>query len=635
MQVKQKGDILSASVIERRIDQTDVNLIMDLNSIEGLNEIRLPVYRAAMKLLSLQKLCHMHVVSVRHITAAVISVGGTQRQDVGLNREEVTWTLNRMFHGVSQEVPGHVTVRAPEETCSVMFRLYDRTQVGSVPAASLQTALIALSSDSLLEKYTALMRVSDNSSGSVSRSGLRALLQDLSQVPAAVQEEVVFGSVEAAVRSCFNGVLTSMASEEHVLSWLQTEPHLLLWLPTLYRLSVSQNVSHTVRCHTCKTFPISGLRYRCMKCVNVHVCQSCFLRERHTRKHKTHHPVLEFCTQPTWRETLCLLVHSARHTLLPRRYTQREPDRRRVLIWAEPGETQDSAPPPSDVSTRLADSAVCHSPSSNRDASHDASVRPPPSSLSLSKVVQTDEEMLTQQLNASAVLTEVRNLHRDKWLLKQEMKAWRLTVQSEQGILEDRCSEIEVTMETLRQHNLRLQGMLTQAQRHANSTLHSIDMERGDVTPTSDTQRNTEEEEEEEVLMKDEWSEDEQQTPSPTIHQGTPLSHDVCCEEEGFAGDMCLCRPIGQEDRPEEAGLQNVDTCLSQGEEEEEEEDCGMCSPEELLQETVDRLKTVMETDRWRERQKGERKRVELLDAADQVGDCVHCLVDAMRTNAH
>ncbi|XP_056226361.1 dystrotelin isoform X3 [Seriola aureovittata] len=616
MQVKQKVDILSASVIERRIDQTDVNLIMDLNRIEGLNEIRLSVYRAAMKLLSLQKLCHMHVVSVRHITAAVSSVGGTQRQDVGLNREEVTLTLNRMFHGVSQEVPGHVTMQAPEEMCSVMFRLYDRTQVGSVPAASLQTALIALSSDNLLEKYTALMRVSDNSSGSVSRSGLRALLQDLSQVPAAVQEEVIFGGVEAAVRSCFNGVLTSTASEEHVLSWLQTEPRLLLWLPTLYRLSISQNVSHTVRCHTCKTFPITGLRYRCMKCVKVHVCQSCFLTERHTRKHKTHHPVLEFCIQPTWRESLCSLVHSARHTLLPRRYTQREADRRRVLIWAEPGETRDS-------------------PSSNRDASHDASVRPPPSSLSLSKVVQTDEEMLTQQLNASAVLTEVRNLHRDKWLLEQEMQALRLTVQSEQGILEDRCSEIEVTMETLRQHNLRLQGMLTRAQRHANSTPHSVDMERGDVTPTSDTQRNTEEEEEE-VLMKDESSEDEQQSPSPTIHQGTPLSHDVCCEEEGFAGDMCLCRPIGQEDRPEEAGLQNVDTCLSQEEEEEEEEeDCGMCSLEELLQEIVDGLKTVMETDRWRERQTGERKRVELLDAADQVGDCVHCLVDAVRTNAH
>lgn len=40
-----------------------------------------------------------------------------------------------------------------------------------------------------------------------------------------------------------------------------------------------------------------GFRYRCMRCVNVHVCQSCFLTEKHTRKHKLHHPVLEFCTQ--------------------------------------------------------------------------------------------------------------------------------------------------------------------------------------------------------------------------------------------------------------------------------------------------------------------------------------------------
>lgn len=42
------------------------------------------------------------------------------------------------------------------------------------------------------------------------------------------------------------------------------------------------------------------------------------------------------------------------------------------------------------------------------------------------------------------------------------MQAWRLTVQSEQGVLEDRCSEMEVTVESLRQHNVHLQDMLTQ-----------------------------------------------------------------------------------------------------------------------------------------------------------------------------
>lgn len=149
-----------------------------------------------------------------------------------------------------------------------------------------------------------------------------------------------------------------------------------------------------------------------------------------------------------------------------------------------------------------------------------------------------------------------------------------------------------------------------EAQQHINNTPHGIDTEnseRDDVTATPDTQRSTEEEEE---LMKDEWSKDEQQTPSPTIHLGTPPSNDIHCEEdeEESADDGYLCRPIGEENGPEEAGLQREDTCLTEEEEEEEqeEEDCWLCSPEELLQETVDRLRTVMETDWWRERQTGE-----------------------------
>ncbi|KAM7365880.1 hypothetical protein PAMP_016773 [Pampus punctatissimus] len=585
-------------------------LIMDLNSIEGLNEIRPSVYRAAMKLQSLQKLCHMDVVFVRHVTAALLVMGGAnQQQDVVLSRQEVMGTLNRMFHSVSQEVPGHVTVAAPEEMCSLMFKMFDRSQSGRVAAVSLQVALICLSADSLMVKYR------------VNRSSLRSLLQDLSQVPTTVQEGAVFGSVEAAV-------LTPTASKEHVLAWLQSEPRLLLWLPTLYRLSVSKNVSHSVRCHTCKTFPISGLRYRCMKCVNVQVCQSCFLTDKQTRKHKTHHPVLEFCTQPTWRESLSLLVHSACHSLLPWRYTEREANRRRDLMRAEPEETRNSAL--SDVSTRLGASAVRHSPSSVRCVSCDASGPPPCSS---SKALQTEE---TPPKQASALLTEVRNLQRDKWLLEQQLQAWRCTVQTEQGILENRCSEMEVTMETLREHNDRLQGMLTQAMynmeaHHTKNTPHCCIMENTkDTERVENTERmeNIERDEEnmnKEVLMRseEEWSENEQQTLSPTIPQGTPSSHDTHCVEE-HAGDTCLCHPIRQQDIPQKAEPQEEDTDLS----EEEDHETGS---EEMLQETVDRLKTVMETDRWRNRQAGERREAELQVAAEQVGGWIYHLVDIVR----
>ncbi|XP_024859248.1 dystrotelin-like, partial [Kryptolebias marmoratus] len=233
---------------------------MDLDHTESMNKICPSVYRAAIKLLSLQRLCNMDVVFVRHIMAA-FQVGGEthQPQDIMMNRDEVGHVLNRMFLRISQEVAGSVTAGDQEELCSLMFRLFERSETGCVSSRSLQMALIALSADNLLGKYRSLVRVSGNTSRSVSRSGLRSMLQDLSQVPAAVQEEGVFGSVEAAVRSCFNEVPTPMVSKEHVLSWLQSEPRLLLWLPTLYRLSASQTISHAVRCHTCKTFPITGL----------------------------------------------------------------------------------------------------------------------------------------------------------------------------------------------------------------------------------------------------------------------------------------------------------------------------------------------------------------------------------------
>ncbi|KAK2857264.1 hypothetical protein Q5P01_005999 [Channa striata] len=595
---------------------------MNLDSLEGLNEVGPSVYRAAMKLQSLQKLCHLDVISIRHIMAALQSETGAQQEqgEVGIKKDDMTQTLNRMFDSV-----GHVSVAAPEEICSLMLRLYDWSRTGLVSAASLQTALIALSADNLLTKYKALVRVSENCSGSISRSGLRSLLHDLSQVPAAVQEEVVFGGVEAAVKSCFNGVLTQTASKEHVLSWLHSNPRLLLWLPTLSRLSVSQKISHTVRCHSCKAFPITGLRYRCRKCINVHLCQSCFLANRQTGKHKPHHPVLEFCTQPTWKESLSSLMHSARYVLLPWRYTQRGADRR-VLMWAEPEESPNSGPPPSETSTQLADQVVHHSHSSDKDVSHDASVHPLPRSC---KALQTDEETPTQQMESAALLTEVRNLYRDKWLLEQDLQAWRLTVQSEQGILEDRCSEMEVTMEMLKKHHMHLQAMLSETlnkmdtQQPANNMPRGMDMEnpeRGNISPTSDTFRDAEEEDDIEV-------EENQQTPSPSIHSDTPLSHLHCMEEELFTGDSLL-HLLG-EDSSKGAELQEEDLCLS-----EEVEDCDVPSAEELLQQTVNRLQIDMEKDGWRERQTGERKRVELLEAAVQVGKLIHHLVDGVRTNA-
>lgn len=92
-------------------------------------------------------------------------------------------------------------------------------------------------------------------------------------------------------------------------------------------------------------------------------------------------------------------------------------------------------------------------------------------------------------------------------------------------------------------------------------------------------------------------TEDKLPTTSLTVYRVSPLSHDGHSEDES-SDDGC---PTGQQDGPQEAGLQGEVTCLS-----EDEEDCGTCSSEELLQETVEKLRTVMKTDTWTERQTGE-----------------------------
>ncbi|XP_061760630.1 dystrotelin [Nerophis ophidion] len=577
---------------------------MDVDGLEGLDQIGPSVYRVAMKLQSLQNICHMDVVLLQHITAA-LNLGSTPMRECMLSKQEVTQNLKRMFCNTSVELSSHVMLEASEQICSLMFRMFDRNESGQIATLSLYVALLCLSAETLLLKYRGLVCAATNDSGSISRSSLRAVLEDVSQVPAVVQEEGMFGDVDEAIKSCFHGVLTHTVRREHVSSWLQSEPHLLLWLPVLFRLSVSQKVVHNVRCHICKTFPISGLRYRCMRCVNFHLCQSCFLSERHTRKHKSHHPVTEFCTQPTWQESLSYMARCAGHFLSPRRFSQRGTDRSRGLQG-----NQRSHLPPHWTNT----TEECKSRTSNDSSVH------PHSSSSIS--LQT-EDMLIEQSEVSTLLAEVRDLNRDKRLLEEEMKVWRLAVQSEHSVLEERCTEMEITMEAVREHNCHLQVMLTHAQikKEANYVPQQDKMETIEkMLTSSEADRGTDTDLKKEFLLKtdNQWSENEE---TISTNQKIPWSHDIHYEEAESAGERLLCQSVQQEIAKNVEPLQE-DTCMVE---------CESCDPEELLQETADRLRSFLWPCRRKDKQSGDEKGAELIEAANLVGDSLRCLVDTVR----
>uniref|UniRef100_A0A8C3I4W5 Dystrotelin n=1 Tax=Chrysemys picta bellii TaxID=8478 RepID=A0A8C3I4W5_CHRPI len=329
---------------------------MDPDQQEALNDIQNSVYRTALKLRSVQTLCQLGLTDVSLIQHILPSHQCQREKQSSLTTQQLSQLLKALFQNARLDKPGQVEPQAPELTQNLLTAMYDRTGTGFIKARSAAAALIALSGDSLLTKYKALFQLYADPNGRgtlITRSAVRSLLTDLHQIPAIVGESCAPSCVEIAIRSCFHGVLNSAISEEKFLSWLQSEPGLLLWLPTCYRLSATEMVMHHVRCSICKNFPITGLRYRCLKCLNFDLCQVCFFTERQSKPHKRSHPVMEYCVKMSAKENAKIFFRTVRNNLLQERCRRKEARRRQTLEMMEGGDfpEHEQAPPSIELST--------------------------------------------------------------------------------------------------------------------------------------------------------------------------------------------------------------------------------------------------------------------------------------------
>lgn len=182
----------------------------------------------------------------------------------------------------------------------------------------LQVGLILLCKGHLEEKYRFLFRLIADPERKVDQRKLGLLLHDCIQVPRQLGEVAAFGgsNIEPSVRSCLEragipqpdqngssntngltGELPEITIEaQHFLGWLQHEPQSLVWLPVLHRLAAAEAAKHQAKCNICKEYPIVGFRYRCLKCFNFDMCQTCFFFGRSGKNHKLSHPMHEYCT---------------------------------------------------------------------------------------------------------------------------------------------------------------------------------------------------------------------------------------------------------------------------------------------------------------------------------------------------
>ncbi|XP_059783352.1 dystrotelin [Balaenoptera ricei] len=312
---------------------------MDPDKQDALNSIENSIYRTAFKLRSVQTLCQLDLIGSSLIQHVLLRQSLWEARESAVSVQQLFQALQELFQRVRVEKPGQVHPRASELTLSLLTTMYDSSGTGFLKLGPAAAALIALSGDSPLTKYRALFQLyAENNRGGydsgarMTRRILRNLLTDLQQIPTAMGESRALCSVESATRSCFQGVLSSAIKEEKFLSWLQSEPPILLWLPTCYRLSTPEMVTHPVRCRICRNFPITGLRYRCLKCLNFDICQVCFLSGLQSKSHQKSHPVIENCIQMSAKENTKLFLRTLRNNLLQGRCRRKEAARRQWLL---------------------------------------------------------------------------------------------------------------------------------------------------------------------------------------------------------------------------------------------------------------------------------------------------------------
>ncbi|XP_040840323.1 dystrotelin [Ochotona curzoniae] len=311
---------------------------MDPNKQDALNNIENSIYRTAFKLRSVQTLCQLDLIDSSLIQHVLLRQRFWEARESSLSVQQLGQVLQELFQRAKVETTGEPHPRASELTLSLLRTIYDSRGTGSLQLTPVAAALIALSGDSPLTKYRALFQLYAENKGGydhearMTRRVLRNLLTDLQQIPAVVGESRALCSVESATRGCFQGVLSPTIKEEKFLCWVQSEPLILLWLPTCHRLSASEMLPHPVRCSICRAFPIMGLRYRCLKCLDYNLCQMCFFSGLHNTSHQQSHPVVEHGIQVSAKENTKFLFGTLKNNLLRGRYRRRDAMARQRLL---------------------------------------------------------------------------------------------------------------------------------------------------------------------------------------------------------------------------------------------------------------------------------------------------------------
>eukprot|EP00800_Vazella_pourtalesii_P021223 TRINITY_DN777_c0_g1_i1.p1 TRINITY_DN777_c0_g1~~TRINITY_DN777_c0_g1_i1.p1 ORF type:complete len:403 (+),score=52.66 TRINITY_DN777_c0_g1_i1:214-1422(+) len=294
------------------------------------NKVQFPNYRAAFKLNELRERTFLNQLDIHGFATVwqnfeeemerlfnlkqlspseslLFSSSFTERQEAELSYSNVNLFLRKAYKHIQERSMQDLNfVEAKQFLFDFLIYCFDRPVEHSVRASSLQTLMVLLCANKLVDRARYFCRSLSTSDGRILLDVLPFFLCDLFQILDGLGEGPSFGSSLADIEKFRLQCLGRLAlhakcsdrewiSQNEFLSLVIQEPvpDCLEWLSVWDRVDRSKKDRHRIKCSGCRQTPIVGLRFKCTNCRNYNLCQSCFMVRRTTSNHRPNHIMKE------------------------------------------------------------------------------------------------------------------------------------------------------------------------------------------------------------------------------------------------------------------------------------------------------------------------------------------------------
>uniref|UniRef100_A0A1I7SB28 ZZ-type domain-containing protein n=1 Tax=Bursaphelenchus xylophilus TaxID=6326 RepID=A0A1I7SB28_BURXY len=270
-----------------------------LDCLRNYNRIKFSNYRTAMKVWAVQKRLNFDLIDLAHVDLLFRQLLLKNHGDLSI--DEQFQILKPLFEKAHADFPTSIKdVRDAILKATELFK----SLAMSNEARTIKMALSFLVNGNLDQKYRYIFGIyTENGEGT--KEKMVEMFTDLAKFPRLVGEDSSrFGlkSAPCSTASLFKHVADSngQLKVEHVtvdqfLEWTHLNPETLTWARSLHHLIRSEFSKHkNAKCAGCKMYPIVGLRFKCLHCFNVDMCQNCFFARKTIKGHKPEHELQEY-----------------------------------------------------------------------------------------------------------------------------------------------------------------------------------------------------------------------------------------------------------------------------------------------------------------------------------------------------